>query len=172
MARLLVVDDSADILRLVGCQMRADGYEVSLASTGCAALEAVAAQPPDEGRLTALPEINEVVLVGRLLNTPKTRLVNGEHKMARFMLAVDRSYHNGAGKRVRSTAYVPVVAWRAVAQAAEALGKGDAIRTEGRLRTWQSAEGQKYRWEVEADLLEVLHQRQGAEGREPELAGV
>ena len=131
-----------------------------------------AAQPPDEGRLSALPEINEVVVVGRLLNAPKTRLINNEHKMARFMLAVDRSYHNGAGKRVHSTAYVPVVAWRAVAQAAEALGKGDAIRTEGRLRTWQSAEGQKYRWEVEADLLEVLHQRQGAEGREPEPAGV
>ena len=131
-----------------------------------------AAQPPDEGRLTALPEINEVVLVGRLLNAPKMRLVNGEHKMARFMLAVDRSYHNGAGQRVRSTAYVPVVAWRAVAQQAEALGKGDAVRVEGRLRTWQSDEGQKYRWEVEADLLEVLRQRQAVEGSQPELAGV
>lgn len=131
-----------------------------------------AAQPPDEGRLSALPEINEVVVVGRLLNAPKTRLVNGEHKMARFMLAVDRSYHNGAGKRVHSTAYVPVVAWRAVAQAAEALGKGDAVRTEGRLHTWQSTEGQKYRWEVEADLLEVLRQRQGAKAGQPEPAGV
>lgn len=121
--------------------------------------------PPDEGRLAALPEINDVVVVGRLLNAPKTRLVNGEHKMARFMLAVTRSYHNGAGQRVRSTAYVPVVAWRAVAQQAEVLGKGDAVRAEGRLRTWQSAEGQKYRWEVEADLLEVLRQRQGADER-------
>ena len=131
-----------------------------------------AAQPPDEDQQAALPEVNDVVIVGRLLNAPKTRLVNGEHKMARFMLAVTRTYHNGAGQRVRNTAYVPVVAWRAVAEQAEPLGKGDAVRAEGRLRTWQSTEGQKYRWEVEVDLLEVLCRRQDAQPRQQELAGV
>jgi len=129
-------------------------------------------EPQETGQMPALPEINEVAVVGRLLNAPKTKVVAGEHKLARFMLAVTRSFHNGAGERVRSTAYVPVVGWRAIAEQAEELGKGDGVRVEGRLRTWQSPEGQKYRWEVEADLLEVLHRRpQGtAAAAQPELA--
>lgn len=130
------------------------------------------AQEPGE-QMPALPEINEVTVVGRLINAPKTRLVAGDRKMSRFMLAVTRSFRNNAGQPSKDTAYVPVVAWRQTAEQAESLTKGDAVRAEGRLRTWQSAEGQKYRWEVEASVLEVLHRRQPEGGpRQEELAGV
>ncbi|MDD5658243.1 MAG: single-stranded DNA-binding protein [Elusimicrobia bacterium] len=120
-----------------------------------------------------LPEVNEVAVVGRLVRAPLTMVVNGDAKRASFMLAVTRMYHTGAGRRAHSTTYVPVVAWRALAEQAEPLGKDDAVRVEGRLSTWQSqsAEGQKHRWAVEADLLEVLHRRpRGGGPRQPELA--
>lgn len=131
------------------------------------------AQPETEGQLPALPEVNEVVVVGRLVNAPKTRLVTGDKKLARFMLAVPRTFRNGAGQPSKDTAYVPVVAWRAIAEQAESLGKGDGVRVEGRLRTWQSPEGQKYRWEVEASLFEVLHKRPAASAAaQQEMAGV
>lgn len=120
----------------------------------------------------ALPEINEVVVVGRLLNAPKMKAIAGDRKMARFMLAVTRSFRNNRGENSKETAFVPVVAWRAVAEQAEKLGKGDGVRVEGRLRTWQSTEGQKYRWEVEATLFEVLHRRGEPSAQQQELAGV
>lgn len=124
-------------------------------------------------QLPALPEINEVVIVGRLLNAPKMRTITGERKMARFMLAAPRSFRNAKGENSKETAFIPVVAWRAIAEQAEKLGKGDGVRIEGRLRTWQSTEGQKYRWEVEASLFEVLHRRDGAPApRQQEMAGV
>ena len=127
-----------------------------------------------QGSSTAVPEVNKVLIVGRLVSAPTTKLVNDQHKMARFMLAVTRTYRNGAGEPARSTAYVPVAAWRALAQQAETFGKGDAVRVEGRLRTWQSPEGQKYRWELEADYLDVLQKQPQAPAAptQPELAGV
>lgn len=104
------------------------------------------------------PEQNEVSLVGRLLNAPKVRTVGESHKMARFMLAVPRSFRNSAGERSKETAFVPVVCWRALAERAETLAKGGRVRLGGCLKTWQDKEGQKYRWEVQADLLEVLEE--------------
>lgn len=106
-----------------------------------------------------LPELNEARVVGRIVNAPKTKEgtgARGEYRMARFVLAVNRAYKdNASGKWVRETDFIPVVAWGAVAEAAGKAGKGSALRVEGRIKTWQ-VEGKQYRWELKADLVEVL----------------
>jgi NAD(P)-dependent dehydrogenase (short-subunit alcohol dehydrogenase family) len=45
--RVLVVDDDPHILRAIRVHLTASGYAVSTAQTGCAALRAGAAEPPD-----------------------------------------------------------------------------------------------------------------------------
>ena len=102
-----------------------------------------------------LAEENEVRLSGRLLKPPKVTAHGNDNLRAQFMLAVTRSWRREQSKRGRETSYVPVVAWRAGAEACRALGRGSAVRLEGRLRTWQS-QGRRYRWEVQAHMLEVV----------------
>ena len=46
-AHILVVDDERDITALVAYHLAKAGYRVTTAGTGVAALEAVAAEPPD-----------------------------------------------------------------------------------------------------------------------------
>lgn len=108
-----------------------------------------------------LPELNEARVIGRIVNPPKTKEgsgARGDYKMARFVLALNRAYKDSSGKWVRETDFIPVVAWGAVAEAASKAGKGSALRVEGRIKTWQ-VEGKQYRWELKADLVEVLDLR-------------
>ncbi len=46
MSRVLVVDDEPQILRALGTNLKARGYDVDLAPTGEAALELAARRPP------------------------------------------------------------------------------------------------------------------------------
>ncbi len=124
-----------------------------------------------EGDGPPMPEENEVRIVGKLVNMPKVKAVSGGHKMAVFTLAVSRTFRDGEGRKGQETAFVPVVAWRALAEQVEPLGKGSVMLVEGRLRTWTS-QGKDYRWNVEAILLEVLDRRAPAkdDGRVPAAA--
>ncbi len=45
--KILIVDDEADIQKLVGLRLRKAGYDVEVATTGLAAIEAVRDQKPD-----------------------------------------------------------------------------------------------------------------------------
>jgi single-stranded DNA-binding protein len=124
-----------------------------------------AAEPQEPGRPGGrLPELNEARVIGRIVNPAKMKEgagAHGDYKMARFVLAVNRSYKDSAGKSVRETDFVPVVGWGAIAEAAGKAGKGSALRVEGRIRTWQ-VEGKQYRWELKADMLEILDLRRPA----------
>jgi single-strand DNA-binding protein len=116
--------------------------------------------PPGDGK-RRLPQENEARVVGRLVNAPKIKEgagAHGDYKMARFVLAVNHGYKDASGQWVRETDFVPVVAWRALAEAVAKAGKGSALRVIGRIKTWQ-VEGKNYRWELKADTLEVLDRR-------------
>ena len=120
--------------------------------------EADKAERPGRGRR---PEENEARVVGRLVNTPKVTEVQGPGgpvKLARFTLAVNRSYRDSAGRPCRETSFIPVVAWRSLAETAGEMGKGSALRIGGRIKTWE-VEGKKYRWEIQANTLEALDAR-------------
>jgi len=100
---------------------------------------------------------NRVTLAGRLTKDP---LISGDDvKRAFFRLAVERRYKKGEDRK-KDTSYIPVVAWRSVAEKVAKLGKGSAVRIEGTLRASMiEQEGKKEKrevWEVSAFKLEVL----------------
>ncbi len=67
MSRVLVVDDEPQILRALGTNLKARGYDVDLAPTGEAALELAASRPPDAVILDlGLPGIDGVEVIGGL----------------------------------------------------------------------------------------------------------
>lgn len=115
--------------------------------------------PGMEGGGAPIGEENSVRVIGRLTRKPLTVEVTGGHKKAIFTLLVTRSYRDGENRPKQQKAFVPVVAWRALAEQVAALGKDSAMLVEGHLRTWSDAQGKKFRWEVEAELLEVLERR-------------
>ena len=67
MSRVLVVDDEPQILRALGTNLKARGYDVDLAPTGEAALELASLRPPDAVILDlGLPGIDGVEVIGGL----------------------------------------------------------------------------------------------------------
>lgn len=117
--------------------------------------------PGMPGGAVPVPEENMVRVTGRLVKQPLSRETTGGHKRATFMVKVPRSYHNG-DRKVTESAFVPVVAWRAIAEQAAPLGKDSAVAIMGHLRTWANAEGKGFRWEVVAETFEVLERREPA----------
>lgn len=115
--------------------------------------------PQMPGGDAPIPEENMTRVMGRLVKQPLAREVTGGHKMATFMLKVPRTYHNGE-REVTENAYVPVVAWRAIAEQAAPLGKDSAVMVAGYLRTWANPEGKGFRWQVVAEEFEVLDRRE------------
>lgn len=111
------------------------------------------------GRRPAVPEENEARVVGRIVNPAKlkegTTAKGSPYKMARFTLAVNRTYRDSKGGKGRETDFIPVVVWDALAQAVVKAGKGTALRVSGRIKTYQ-VEGKGYRWELKCDTLQVL----------------
>jgi single-stranded DNA-binding protein len=90
------------------------------------------------------------------------------HKRASFMLAVPYTFTNGKGDKVKKKNYVPVVAWRAVAEQCESARKGYAVQVDGRIMTWSKDE--KFHWEIEATLLDILDKTAETSMPQPEAA--
>lgn len=116
-----------------------------------------APQAPGRPGKPAIPEENEACVVGRMVNPPKLREGKTEkgspYKMARFMVAVNRTY-----KGNRETDFIPVVVWEGLAEAVRNAGKGTALRVSGRIKTYE-VEGKQYRWELSGVALQVLDLR-------------
>ena len=101
-----------------------------------------------------LKEQNEASLAGRLATDPKVRTVKNGDRMASFVLAVPTTYRLPGGRTIRETSFVPVLAWHGIAERCETLGKGNAVRIQGKLRTYKK---QRVRyWQVKADFLEPV----------------
>jgi putative two-component system response regulator len=74
--RVLVVDDDPANLEILSALMRAEGYEVATAADGLAALEQVAAAPPDLILLDiVMPERDGYQVCRQLKQQPETRLI-------------------------------------------------------------------------------------------------
>ena len=130
------------------------------------ATQTVPSELPGQPGKPKLPEVNEADVLGRISNNPKVLMVGQPGRqaiMARFTLAVNRSFARSGGKPRVETAYVPVVAWHSLAKQCATAGKGSALRVTGRLKTWE-LEGRKFRWEIEADGVQILERRGVAPG--------
>jgi hypothetical protein len=129
--------------------------------------ETSAPEQPDKRQ--AIPELNEASLIGRLVGDPRITEVAGGYKRVSFMLAVPHTFLK-TGEKVQTKNYVPVVAWRAIALQCEGVAKGDAVQVDGRIKTWSKDE--KFHWEVEASMFQLLEKCAAApaEERQPAAA--
>ncbi len=98
---------------------------------------------------------NTVTVVGNLTREPELRYTPSGSAVAKFGIAVNRSYTNRSGERVEQTDFFNVNAWRQLAEnIAESLTTGSRVVVTGRLqsRSWETEEGQRRTVvEIEAD---------------------
>jgi single-strand DNA-binding protein len=103
--------------------------------------------------------VNIVILVGRLTDTPEARITPGGQQVCSFRMATNRTWTDKQGTKQERVEYHTVIAWRRLAEiASQYLSKGGLVFVEGHLetRSWQGADGQKkYRTEIIAERLQL-----------------
>ena len=109
-----------------------------------------------------LPEVNRVLISGRLTRDPDRRFTQDGTAVTRFDIAFHRTVRV-RGTLSETTGFVGVITWQRLAEVCgEYLKKGSAVLVEGRLnlRGWKSAEGEeRSRLEIQADNVHFLERR-------------
>jgi single-strand DNA-binding protein len=104
--------------------------------------------------------VNVVTLIGNLATDVDLREVDGERKVATFLVAVDRSGPQGGADFIR------VSAWNKQGEACERyLGKGEKVGIDGHLRSrsWEEPDGKRRSTvEVVASSVQFLSLREAA----------
>lgn len=107
--------------------------------------------------------INRVVLVGRLTKDVELKYTPSGIPMARFTIAVNRTFNNQEGEREAD--FVGCVAWRKQAEnLANFMKKGNLIGVDGRIQTgsFEGQDGKRvYTTDVVADSVQFLEPRNG-----------
>lgn len=88
--------------------------------------------------------LNQTIIVGRLVDTPKVEETDNGRKVSNLTLAVPRSFKNKDGEY--DTDFVDCVLWSGVAEnTAEYCRKGDIIGVKGRVQTdtYENNDGKK-----------------------------
>ncbi len=101
--------------------------------------------------------MNKVFLIGRLTKDPELRYTGDNNAVARFSIAVNRTYTNQAGEREAD--FINVVVWRKQAENVKNyLTKGSQVAIDGRIQTGSyEKDGKKvYTTDVVADNVEFL----------------
>lgn len=104
--------------------------------------------------------LNQVVLVGRLVQDPEIKELENEVKTSYITLAVPRSYKNSDG--IYETDFIPCVLYKGIAEnTKEYCKKGDLIGIKGRTQTKQ--EEDKTIIEIVAEKVTFLSSRKESE---------
>jgi single-strand DNA-binding protein len=110
-----------------------------------------------------LPEVNRVMLSGRLTREPDKRYAPDATPVTNFDLAFHRRFRNRDGSPGEQTGFVAVITYQRLAEVCgDYLHKGSAVLVEGRLqmRTWEAEKGeQRSRLEIRADSVHFLDRR-------------
>ena len=110
--------------------------------------------------------INRVILVGRLTKDPDLKITPSGVAVARFTLAVNRTFSNANGEK--ETDFINCTVWRKQAEnTANFLKKGSLAGIEGRIQTgsYEGNDGKRiYTTEVVCDSVQFLEPKnaQGA----------
>ncbi|MDI6703773.1 MAG: single-stranded DNA-binding protein [bacterium] len=99
---------------------------------------------------------NQVVLAGNLTRDPELRYVPSGKAVAKFGLAVNRSYVTQSGEKKEEVSFIPIVVWGKQAEFCnQYLHKGRPVLIAGRLqsRSWETETGDK------RSILEVVAQQ-------------
>lgn len=117
-----------------------------------------------------LPDVNRVLLSGRLTRDPDPRYASDGTQITSFTLVFHRYFKAADGQWARHPGYVVVKTYETLAEnCAKYLHRGSAVLVEGRLqmREWTAAQGEtQQRLEIRAELvhfLERLHTDAGPE---------
>ena len=77
--------------------------------------------------------LNQIVLVGRLVQDPEIKELENDKKVCNITLAVTRSYKNADG--IYETDFIPITLWQGIAEnVKEYCKKGDLVGVRGRLQ--------------------------------------
>jgi len=110
-----------------------------------------------------LPEINRVLLSGRLTRDPEQRYAPDGTAVTSFGLAFHRHYRARDGRAAEHAGFVTIVTYQRLAEVCgQYLRKGGAVLVEGRLqmREWAMPQGQKgSRLEVRGEMVHFLERR-------------
>lgn len=122
-----------------------------------------------------LPEINRVLLSGRLTRDPDKRYSPDGTPVTAFALAFHRHFRGRDGKLAEQTGYVNVITTQRLAEVCgQYLHKGSAVLVEGSLqmREWESPQGEKQkRLEVRGESVHFLERKPAEETAEPPRVG-
>ena len=78
---------------------------------------------------------NRVQLIGNLGTTPEVKIISGNKKVAKLVIATNETYKNQKGERVTETTWHNITAWGNNAEFAEKyLEKGAEIAIDGKLK--------------------------------------
>jgi single-strand DNA-binding protein len=113
-----------------------------------------------------LPEINRVILGGRLTRDPEARYAGDGTPVTTLELVFHRWYRGRDGKPVEDPGYVTVRTYQRLAEVCgQHLHRGSAVLVEGRLQTRKDPQGKTpARLELRADNVHFMD-------RAPELPG-
>ena len=121
-----------------------------------------------------LPEINRVLLSGRLTRDPDRRYATDGTAVTSFGLAFNRHYRAQDGSSAEHTGFVTVMTYQRLAEVCgQYLKQGSAVLVEGRLqmREWTGPQGRMgTRLEVRGEMVHFLERRSETtpgEGGEP-----
>ena len=107
-----------------------------------------------------LPEVNRVILGGRLTADPETRYAGDGTPIAAFSLAFHRRYRGRDGQATEETGFVAVRTYQRLAEVCGTyLRKGSPVLVEGRLqmREWKDGQGARQtRLEIRAENVHFM----------------
>jgi len=107
-----------------------------------------------------LPEVNRILLGGRLTRDPENRFASDGTAVTQFDLAFHRRYRGRDGKAAEQTGFVTVMTYQRLAEVCgQYLKKGSPVLVEGRLqmREWAGPQGGKrQRLEIRAEQVHFL----------------
>ncbi|MBI2573890.1 MAG: single-stranded DNA-binding protein [Candidatus Wildermuthbacteria bacterium] len=104
-------------------------------------------------------DLNKVMLIGRVVDTPETRSTPSGQTVCNLRVATNRVWTDAGNQRQSKAEFHTVIAWRRLGEiASQYLRKGSLVYVEGRIetRSWQDAQGvKKYRTEIIAERLQL-----------------
>ena len=78
--------------------------------------------------------LNNVILVGRVVDDPQLKVLDGGYKVANIMLAIQKPFRNEENEY--ESGYIPVQAWMKTAELiCDYIGKGSILGCKCRLQT-------------------------------------
>jgi single-strand DNA-binding protein len=123
-----------------------------------------------------MPNINSVIISGRLTRDVDLRYTSNGTPVARIGLASDRRYKDANNNWQDETSFLNVVAWSQLAErAAENLKKGSPVLVEGRLlsRQWQDKnDNPRTTIEIVARRIQSLEREVSEEAEDEEVPEV